>query len=707
MTKLTDSEILSLLSSGVKAGVRFSDTKLSRERQRVLDYYHGKLPAPSHAGNSKYVSTDVYEAVESMKSTLLETFSASSGIVSFGAHGAEDVELAKQATAYCQHVVFEQNKGTELFSDIIHDGLTARVGVAKVHWDKCVEEIEETFEDQTQDEVAALLEDDEVKLTSLAVDHDDPNLASGTLTRSEDKSQVRITILPPEEFIVDPNIKCIEEATILTHRTEKNRTELLKEGYKKSLVRQLSTSNTLETDRERISRMEPFSSDTFGTGRQALQDATDVFEIMETYAYLDMGDSGNASYWRIVHCGSVILEKEQVDRHPFKTFVPLATPHTFYGNNFAARVIPTQNSKTVLTRSILDHAVVANNPRYGIVKGALTNPRELLDNRIGGLVNVTRPDGIFALPQAPLNPFVFQTIAMLDDHKEQVTGVSKLSQGLNKDAVSSQNSEGLVEQLVSAAMQRQKTCARSFAVQFLGPLFLEVYRLVIENEAKDKIIEINGSFTPCTPSAWRRQRSVTIDLRLGYGEKDRLATEYIQIGQVLAADPAIAHLYGPEQRYNLYKKVLETKGHKNVSEFLADPKQVQPPGMDPMVKAELDIKVQEVAINERKQSTAEKKVSDHAAIEQMNADLKTRITMLEYALKVSAEERKDAEVTNRIEVSQDELELARIAEAKAPQRTQRPTRSYRPTANIRDYNHRLRTRDRATGVGCCQPPSTP
>ena len=66
--------------------------------------------------------------------------------------------------------------------------------------------------------------------------------------------------------------------------------------------------------------------------------------------------------------------------------------------------------------------MITNNPRYMVVKGALTSPRELIDNRVGGIVNVSRPDGIAPMPQAPLNPFVFQTIQMLDEDKEDNTG---------------------------------------------------------------------------------------------------------------------------------------------------------------------------------------------------------------------------------------------------------------------------------------------
>ena len=102
-----------------------------------------------------------------------------------------------------------------------------------------------------------------------------------------------------------------------------------------------------------------------------------------------------------------MLEVE-VSRKPFIAFCPLPIPHSFYGNSFADKLCATQNARTVLTRSILDHAMITNNPRYMVTKGGLTNPRELIDNRVSGLVNVTRPDAIAPIPQAPLNPFIFR-----------------------------------------------------------------------------------------------------------------------------------------------------------------------------------------------------------------------------------------------------------------------------------------------------------
>src|SRR3546814_12761821 len=96
---------------------------------------------------------------------------------------------------------------------------------------------------------------------------------------------------------------------------------------------------------------------------------------------------------------------------------------------------------------------------------------------------------------------------MVDSDREDTTGISRLSRGLDKKALSHQNSAGLVEQLTSNSQGRTKIIARNFALQFVSQLYLKVYQLVIENETEEKIIEIAGNFVPVTPAQWRSRRS--------------------------------------------------------------------------------------------------------------------------------------------------------------------------------------------------------
>lgn len=665
--KMSDQEILVAIEKGVKESVGYHDSKLSRERQDVLEFFHGERPKPQHAGNSKYVSMDVYDAVESSKAVLLETFAAGNQIIDFTPQGPEDVVPARVATLYTDYVIHRQNNGYQIFSDVITDGLLARVGVAKVYWDKRETRTEEEFESLTTDEFDVLLGEPDVEIDDYEVDEN--GFVSGSVYRVKDTSQVCIETIPPEEFLISNRAKSIADAAFVGHRVEKTKSELIEDGYDKKIVQKLYDSEESLYQEEKDARFSEMDDDNVGVDDD-FQDQTKKVTVYEVYITLDVEGTGVAKLYKIIKAGNYILDREEVDRKPFVPFVPLPIPHSFYGSNFAKKIIPIQNARTVLMRGILDHTVITNNPRYQVVKGALVNPRELLDNRIGGVVNVTRPDGIAPLLQASLNPFVFQTIQLLDEDKEDTTGISKLSQGLNKDAVSKQNSSAMVEQLVGLSQQRQKIIARNFANHFLIPLYLEVYRLVIENEDKQKVVELAGEWMEITPIRWSERLDVQVALKLGYGEQENEAKKYIALHQMLTADPGIQPMYGIEQRYNMLRSFLENSGVKNVNDFLIPPQDIPPPEPDPMQVAAMEMQQKQLELQERQVMVAEAKAANDAKMDQMAQDMERMKTMIDLMVKQREIERKEFDSRTRAEISMEELDILKSQDPLETKQTQ-------------------------------------
>lgn len=656
---ITEDELASVVDRQIRQSVGFYDSKLSREREDVLDYYNGVKPKPMHSGNSKYVSLDVFDSVESMKSVLLETFAAGNRIVSFEPQGPDDIGLAQAATEYCDYVLFRQNDGYRVFSEVIQDGLMARAGVAKIYWDEKVEEVEETFKNLTAQEADMLLAAPDVSKVEVELD-EETGLYDGELYRTVNKSQVRIDPVPPEEFLITPQSKSIEEAPFIAHRTKKTFADLIAEGYDKKKVEKIGAEDDAELtlSPEVLARFEQVGADRLNMDGE-VQEQSKYVIVYECYLYLDMDGTGETKLYKIVKVGNVVLDKEEVDRKPFISFVPLPVPHSFYGSNFAARVIPTQNARTVLVRGILDHTVTTNNPRYQVVKGALTNPKELIENRIGGIVNVTRPDGITPLNQPSLNPFVFQTVQLLDEDKEEATGVSKLSQGLNKDAVSKQNSQGLVENLVSLSMQRQKIIARNFANQFVRPLYLEIYRLAVANETGEKMIKIAGTFQRMMPSEWADRSDVTVEMRLGYGEQEREAAKFLQMHQLLSSDPSLAPMYGMDKKFNLLRTVFEKGGVKNVIDFLTPPEQIPQPQPDPMMLKQVELEERKVATLEKQAETTATKVQVNSELEAMRIEMQRMKMELDAILRQREDDRKEFDTTARYAIATEELQMAK------------------------------------------------
>ena len=659
--KLSDEEILAICDDNVGRSVGYHDSELSRERANVMDYYSGDKPKPIHDGNSKYVSLDCWNGIESMKAALLETFSAGSKIVRFDPQSADDVKMAATCTSYTEYVAHRQNDLYSIMSSVIHDGLIARAGIAKVFWQEQEETTSEFFENLTEDELDMLLSQDNIELGEH--EEDEIGLTSGEIRITRDTSQVVIENIPPEEFLIESQAKSLDSVLFCAHRTKKTLSDLRLMGYSDKLLDKIGehTDVDLDTDLEVLSRHDSVNADR-GFNTEGYQDQVRSVMVHEVYLEIDVEGSGVAELYKIMKAGNVLLEKEKVNRKPFITFVPLPIPHAFYGNNFGAKLIDTQNARTVLTRSILDHAMITNNPRYTVLKGGLTNPKELIDNRVGGLVNVTRPDAIAPMMQSPLNPFTFQTLSMLESNMEDTTGVSKLSQGLDKNAVSKQNSAAMVEQLATMSQQRQKIIARNFATQWVKPMYQLIYQLVIENEDQAKLIEINGEYVEIDPSAWADKRDVTVELSLGYGEHEKESQKYMAMHQTFQSDPSLQKMYTAQNQYQLISKVMEMAGIKNVGEFLTNPDDLPPEQPDPAQELQLELMKKQLEVQERQTALGEMKAQMGVENMKMKLELERLKAENQFAIQSDKVDLSEAQLNHKKVIDTAELLLAQQAD---------------------------------------------
>jgi hypothetical protein len=645
---MSDDDILAKIEQKIKAGVSYSESKLAAERERVIKYYNSQLPAPI-TGGSPYVSTDVYDSVEAMKAQLLETFSGNQNdLISFPPQGEDDVEPSRIATEYCSYVVFRENDGYSIFNDTAHDGLTCRHGIVKVFWEKDHETQDEEFKGLDLGTVEGIASQEEVSDLDAELD-EDTGLFEGTLTRTFDKSQVAIVPIPNDEFGISKNAKTIKDADICWHRTVKTKADLKAMGYDAKKVDALNSDEDVSAERQARAWMLDQGS---LNDEEPLQGDMERLWFYEAYCKLNLG-KGRKLY-KFCFASNTLFDRQEVYCAPFKVFTPLPVPHLFIGNNFAARVIPTQNARTTLTRAILEHTVTTTNPRWTVLRGGLTNPKEMIDNRKGGLVNINRPDALSALEQPNLNPFVFQTIEMLKSNKEESTGISSLSQGLNKEAISTQNSQGLVSDLVTLSQQRQKIIARNFA-KFLIEVYLEVYRLVLENEKKEKIIEVAGNWVKVDPRSWIARTTCKASVNLGYGDREKETQKYVNTAGIL--QQGAGPMFTDENKYNLYVDGLKSAGFKDYARYITHPAKVPPPGPS-VEEMELQVKDKQAEASMVTAKATEQKVQNTAAFDAIRAQMEELTETLNAMIQERDADRKDAEVANRIEISRREMALA-------------------------------------------------
>lgn len=657
---LTDEKLLTRVMQKVTSGTHYFDSKVSRENEKVERHYNQELPKRQKEGNSSYVSSDVYDSVESMKAQLLETFGGQYKIVRADAYGKEDTVAAALATNYVDKVLFRQNDGFFVLQDTIDTALKARNAVAEVYWEDRKVYDEHEFERMSLSDVQGLTAQPDIELEAeqqvqpLAIDAEP--FYKGKWRRVIDKGRCVIEVLAPEEFWVEKRIKKRTSGARGT-RTVTTRQDLIDDGYDKNKVMAANAAEAVQLEFSQEAQARNSQTDE-GLRAEGGEVQPELEQILLYETYMDLVLDGRKALYHIVHTDNVMFSCDEVEEDRFIEFVPLRRAHAWYGNNFGAKSIPTQNARTVLTRGVLDHTAHTMNPRWKVLNGTLQSPRELLDPRQGGVVNIKNKDGVAPLEYPQLNQFVLPVLEMLKTNKEETTGISALSQGLNKDAISSQNSQGLVENLVNLAQVRQKIVARNFAI-FVLQLWQKVYKVVVENDRRMREEPINGELVQMNPADWKKEREFSLSLHLGYGEQDKLAGKKQGAYQAIASDPVLSPGFDYQRRRARAAEILDDSGvSKNVDDWL-DPQTPQPPPSPDMIKAQNDGKKADAAV-----ATAQAhqmKVEKDAELGALKHQLQEMQAQLQALIASRDADRKDLDVTNRVNVSQREIELAEEA----------------------------------------------
>lgn len=651
---LSPEEIVARVSQKQTTASGFYDTRLALERTRVTKYLNGELPKRTSEGSSSYVASDVYDSVEMMRAQLQEVFSGGEEIAKFDPDQFMNAANCRIATEAARYVIYRENDGFNIFGSTIYDGLVARAGVVKVFWEEKFKYSDEEFEGLSHEDAMGLASHDEVD--SFDAEEQPDGTFKGSLTRKKDVSKVSIINIAPEEFLIESIATSIPKAQYCSHRTPKTRAELIEMGIDPKLVKSLPADDAraLMFSPEALARHHATRANDIHD--DPVQDELEYLIYYENYVRMQIDPAKGVRLYKICIAGDKLLyPPEEIDKAPFIAYVPLPVSHVFYGNNFAARVIHTQNARTVLFRGVLDHTAITTNPRWAVVNGGLMNPRELLDNRLGGVVNVRRPDSVQPIQQANLNPYVFNVLGMLNDNNEKSTGISALSQGLDKSAISTQNSKGLVDTMMKVSSIRQKIMARNFANNFLVPLMLEVVRLLIENHQDEKIIEVAGQPLGFTPKQWTERTSCTVVPHLGYGEKDQAAMDLMQGYEAMSKDPGLGGMFGQKGKYAMLSDIAKLKGFSNFPSYL-DPN-APPPGPDPIKMGELEVKKQTAKTAQDALTIKQADASRLFALDQAKTQQHDQEIALAAENQARTNDRQDAETRARILHDAQELAL--------------------------------------------------
>jgi len=562
--------------------------QVGAERAESTEYYLGTEPEGTSSMQSEFVSTDVRESVLFMLPSIMRTFFGTKKIVEFVPKGPEDIEVAQQQTDYINYVIQQKNPGFQVLYDVFKDALVRKTGFVKVFWDDSVTATTHEFTNIDPQSYQALIMDKNVEvieesvtqetiitidpMTGEEVTQEIPASYDLTIRRLKPKDQVCIESVPPEEVLISRHARDIETASYVAHRMIKSVSDLVAMGYDQEEMEQYAGYGGSALDPESYEEQEarnPFDNMVYPDRNDA--GGKDVLYV-EHYLYYDYDDDGIDERIKVCTAGNglEVLNVEPLDELPICMFCPDPEPHTAIGSCPADYLKPIQAAKSQIMRDTLDSLGHSIFPRMGVVEGQV-NIDDVLNTDIGQPIRMRAPGMVqpFAVPF--VGKEAFPVLGYLDEAKENRTGVSKASAGLNAEALQSTTSAA-VTATMSGAQGRVELICRHFAEGGLKTMFKTVNNLVIKHQEAQDVFRLNGKFIPVDPRYWDSDKDMVVNVAISKSSDEE---KFGVLTQVAGKQEQILQLLGPQnplvsmQQYaNTLTRMIELAGFQDAQSFV-------------------------------------------------------------------------------------------------------------------------------------------
>ena len=640
--KITDEQLISRIRGEITGALGYMGDTISQQREQAMSYYYSLPFGNEVEGRSQFVDSTVQDTIEWIKPSLMRVFASGDEMVKFSPHGPEDVPMAKQATDYVNYVFTKDNPGWEILYSWFTDALLSKNGIVKVWWEEYEEEEREEYRGLDEVALVSLLSDDGVEVVEhTEIIEEEQPYHDIVIKRKSYDGRVKIENVPPSEFLIARESKNIQDSRFVCHRVLKTLSEL-REMYPDE---DLDPSEIGGGDDDMMAfsgeRLERYAFDKSaqywegwgdsGTDEEGLR----TYWLHESYIRTDWDGDGITELRKVCTVGSKILANDPIDKVPFVSITPIKIPHKFYGLSVADLVMDLQLMKSTIMRNLCDNMYNQNFGRYAVLEGQ-ANLDDLLTQRPGGVVRVKSPQAVTPLATPALEPYSFKMLEYLDGVREARAGVSKMSQGLDENALTSHTTATAVNAVMGAAQSRVELIARNFAETGVKDLMICIYELLHKNQDKERMIQLTNEWIPVRPDVWRDKYDCTVSVALGSGNKDQQMMHLSQMlsfaGEAMKGGLPIVSV---QNMYNLGASLVRAMGFQNVDDYLTDPSRMPPeqeegPSPDEQAKLlEAQVKQEELKIKAAEVQIKAQKIQQEYQKLQVDTNLKQQEINLE------------------------------------------------------------------------------
>ena len=584
-TQISDTkreEIVSKLQQDIDAANAYYEETVEPkiiERYQIYNAdkaFYAKM-FPKLSKRCELVSTDVQDTIESTMPSLMKTFHGSTDVVTIqGADGTDADDARAEKMQELINYQLQLNHSFMVDYQWMKDALITNGGIVKVDW---VREYKPTQQTITLDADAYAQYRPQADAAGIKViaAQPVPGGFSVTIEKQEmSKNQPRIMNVLASEFRFSPDATALADADFVAHRKIVTLDYLRKqqESGMYSHVDELTEKGTNphyttldEQNNENIDD-EPNKSD---SGRRKV-------ELYECYVNINMSEDPDAKLTPMIITVSngVILRMEEntYERNPFFMLCPRIDPHKIWPETgFVDLIAQLQHSKTAILRQMIYNIALGNDSQKAINTSMLVDINDITEGKSVIRVNGNVNEAIQNIPAAPLQSWTFDMLEYLDQAKENRTGITKYNQGMDSNSLN-KTATG-INIITQQANQRLELIARVFAETGISDLYRFLIKLnqLFINEAT--VIRLTNGPMKIDPTDMDGNFDLVVNAGMGAGAK-QTNLQNLQLIQQIVTQLAGVGMAGPEQFYNLAKRMIEEVGFKNTDDFVLSPDKIPP-----------------------------------------------------------------------------------------------------------------------------------
>lgn len=560
------------------------DDTLNGERANALEFYNGELFGDEEDGRSQVVTRDVAEVVDYATTSLLRVMMSGDNAVEFT---CSDRNIADQITAAVGQEFFEGQDGYRVLHDWIKAGLLEKSSICKV----CVEEQPPKRREAVipAEQMALMHQQGANLIAAMPVDAEETQWHVAWTEPQPPK--FKDYVVPNEESYIAFDARDLDEqCQYLQFRMQRSISQVAEMGYDVSGLEDEDYADSTQT--ELAAARDGGTRNTWPLNHRTGANRTVWF--IEEYARFDANGDGITELLQVHRVGQHILNVEEMEEQPGVLWCPFPMPGRLVGQALADKVMDIQRVRSVLMRQALDNIYQSNAPRIAISESSIGDNTidDLLTVRASGIVRYIGAQGPVPLTVPFMAQSAFEFMQVLSGEKESRTGITRLNQGLDPDALN-QTATGTA-MMQASGQQIEDYMARNLAEAF-ARLMMKKYRLM-KQFGRPMLVTVDGEDVQTDPKQWPDDVNIRVRVGLGTGRKDQRLQYRMNLLNI--AQQAMAgglRIFTEENIFNQVAGVIEDSSLGNVAELVTDPQKLPPsqPQPDPnMMKAQSDAMIQ-------------------------------------------------------------------------------------------------------------------